>query len=118
LLLDDVLHAALGLSSGQEALWFALDAEDANRFAQMQALRESTRAAVETELAKEMPDLVLIEAIRADERSAAADAMAKVDSAALALYTNLDAGQQSAVIAAVKAMHAERASRGLLPPRP
>ncbi len=117
-LLDDMLHAKLGLAAGQEALWLVLDAEDATLDTQMQTSRDALRALVTTELAKETPDLALIESARTTSRAAVAAAMAKVDSAAANLYANLDAQQKALVVATATALREQRSTPGAPPPRP
>jgi hypothetical protein len=111
-LLDDVLHAKLGLSAGQEALWIVLDTDEANLDAQLRASHEAVRTLVAAEMAKAVPDLLLLETARAAARDADAAAAKKLDADTLALYTNLGASQQAIVIEAIKAAYAQAQSRG------
>jgi hypothetical protein len=116
ILLDDVLHASLGLSAGQEALWLALDTDDANLQAQMKASHDAVQSLVTTELANTTPDVVLIETARAAARDADIAAAQQLDSDALALYANLDATQQATVIGAFKAAYQDHRADGHGPP--
>ncbi len=111
-LLDDVMHAKLGLSAGQEALWIVLDTDEANLDAQLRASHEAVRTLVAAEMAKAVPDLLLLETARAAARDADAAAAKKLDADTLALYTNLGASQQAIVIEAIKAAYAQAQSRG------
>ena len=111
-LLDDVMHAKLGLSAGQEALWIVLDTDEANLDAQRRASHEAVRTLVAAEMAKAAPDLVLLETARAAAREVDGAAAKKLDADTLALYTNLGASQQAIVIEAIKAAYAQAQSRG------
>jgi hypothetical protein len=112
-LLDDVLHASLGLTTAQETLWVSLDAHDANLHALRESSRDAIDALVAAEVAKTTPDLALIELARAAAHDAIADAIKQVDSDALALYSNLTTAQQAAVIHFVKLLVAQHAAQEL-----
>jgi len=112
ILLDDVLHASLGLTTAQETLWITLDTHDAGSHALRQSSHDAIDALVATELAKATPDLALIETARAAAHDTIAAAAAQVDGDALALYANLTAAQQAAVINFVKALVAQHAAQG------
>ena len=111
-LLDDVLHASLGLTRAQETLWVTLDAHDAGLHALLESSREAIESLVASELAKTAPDLALIDTARAATRDAIDAAVTQVDGDALALYASLTAEQRAAVVNFVKAIVAQHAAEG------
>lgn len=117
-LLDEVLYAKLGLSSGQEALWAVLDADEAALHRQRQAARAALRALVATEFGKSVPDLLLLETAGAADKDADFVAAKKLDAEALAFYTSLDTSQQAIVIEEVRALYQQGPAPGPSPSGP
>jgi len=117
-LLDEVLYAKLALSSGQEALWAVLDADEAALHRQRQAARAALQALVATEFAKSVPDLLLLETAGAAGKDADFVAAKKLDAGALAFYTSLDTAQQAIVVEEVKALYQKCPAPGPSPSGP
>lgn len=111
-LLDDSVHASLGLSAEQESAWAVLDALDAGVQSQRQASNESMRVLVATELSKASPDLSLIETTQAYSRQETAAAMLSLSVQASTFYAGLGEPQKATVVAAVQTAY----QRSFTPP--
>jgi len=100
LLLDAKTHAALALSSEQELLWTRLQAAEAALRAQAESGHAAMGTLISTQFSSGAPDLVAIETAALAQHQAMEDAVKAVAADAIALYTNLDTGQQAIVVTA------------------
>lgn len=115
LLLDETIAGALSLTDDQQAAWNKLDALDRALETQVATSRETLRLVVVNELAKALPDIVLVETTRAYEQTAINATQQAVNNYALSLYSSFADNQKALLASAARAYNqrsgAPRANR-------
>lgn len=109
ILLHEQVHAMLKLDASQEAIWQALDKLDIALQARSLSSRNSLRRVAVSELAKTLPNLVLIEAARAYGQQGVDQALQAVNNHAAGLYASLTAEQRSLVASAARSYYQQAA---------
>jgi Spy/CpxP family protein refolding chaperone len=102
LLATDV-HVALALTTLQETQWQQLKADEAALRTQLDTTRQSTAAAIDAELARNVPDFDAIETALESAQDTTLSTSRGFHQRVLAFYTALAPEQQAIVIAKVKA---------------
>lgn len=91
------LKASLNLNTSQQAQWDAAVAQGKNAHQQGKALRQGVKSALDTELAKDQPDLSAVAGAADTARAQGQQLRSTVRDAWLAVYTGLAPDQKAMV---------------------